>query len=206
MGNIVTAKVKIKGIRPLMWHKFGPDALPLEKQEKTGVAGHDPEEWRRTCLITRDGQLFLRPDYIFGAIRDGAKYTKRGRGSIQKHVVATLQVVDARVLIDRWFPGFPNGNKFDVKVVNPPSEDSDEPTYLDIRGVRNPTTRARNVRYRITASPGLSTEFTLTWDKTIVSRGEMEAVAIDTGKLVGIGSGRAIGMGRFEIESFEVLE
>ena len=36
--NIMQAKVKIKGVRPLLWHHFGPDALPLERQEKTGVA------------------------------------------------------------------------------------------------------------------------------------------------------------------------
>lgn len=44
MGNILNATVSIKGIRPLLWHAFGPDAIPLEKREKTGVAGNDPEE------------------------------------------------------------------------------------------------------------------------------------------------------------------
>ncbi|MBI4783274.1 MAG: hypothetical protein HY785_18430, partial [Oscillatoriophycideae cyanobacterium NC_groundwater_1537_Pr4_S-0.65um_50_18] len=46
--------------------------------------------------------------------------------------------------------------------------------------------------------------FLLDWDKTIVSRSEMEAVAIDAGKLVGLGDGRSIGYGRFEMQSFEV--
>jgi len=43
----VTAKVSVVGTRPMLFHKFGPEALPLEKQEKVGVAGNDPSEWRK---------------------------------------------------------------------------------------------------------------------------------------------------------------
>jgi len=200
MSNIVTAKVSIKGARPLLWHKFGPESIPLEKQERTGVAGNDPQEWARTVLHTKEGQLYLEPSYIFGSLRDAARYTKKGRGSIQKYVVATLQVVEDRVLIDRWIPNFNDG---------PPAEltqDSDEPVYLDVRGVRNPTNRARNVRYRVAASPGWQTTFTLLWDCTIVSREQMQAVAIDAGRLVGLGDGRSIGFGRFEVVEFEMSE
>lgn len=206
MSNTITAKVTVKGVRPLFWHKFGPDALPLEKQERTGVAGNDPPEWRKTVLVTREGQLYLEPTYVFSALREGAKYTKKGRGSIMTQVSATLQVVDNRVLVDRFFPGYPNGSGFDVKTADEPPQDPDEPIYLDVRGVRNPTTKARNVRYRIAACPGWQATFTILWDKTIVSRGEMEAVLIDAGRLVGLGNGRAIGMGRFEVLDFTVAE
>jgi len=183
-----------------MWHKFGPESLPLEKQEKTGVAGNDPIEWQRTVLFTNEGQLYIRNDYVFGAFRDAARYTKKGRGSIQRLVAATLQVIPDRVLLDRFIPGF-NGGLPDEMPTDP-----ELPVYLDIRGVRNPSTKGRNVRYRVTASPGWRCEFTLLWDATVVSRGEMEAVAIDAGTLVGFGDGRSIGMGRFKIESFEIVE
>jgi hypothetical protein len=205
MGNIIQAKVKIKGIRPLFWHKFGPDALPLEKRERTGVAGHDPEEWRRTCLVTSRGQLYLEPTYFFSTAVNGARYTKKGRGSIQSAVAATLQVADDRILIDRFFPGCPVDN-FDITVADAPPSDPEQPTYIDIRGVRNPSTKARNVRYRIAVSSGWMCEVNLVWDRTVVSRGELEAALIDSGKLVGIGNGRSIGMGRFNVEKFEVTE
>lgn len=206
MGNTISAKVKIKGTRPLLWHRFGPDALPLEKQERSGVAGHDPTEWRRTLLVTKDGQLYIEPTYIFGTMRGGARYTKRGRASLMKPVAATLQVMENRILIDRWMPDFPNGQEYDPETAKPPEQDPDLPVYLDVRGVVNPNTRSRNVRYRVAASLGWTTEFTLLWDKTVVSRNEMEAIAIDAGKLVGIGSGRTIGFGRFEIVDFAVNE
>lgn len=193
MGNILTATVTVKGTRPLLWHRFGPDALPLEKREKTGVAGNDPEEWQRTVLVTKEKQLYLEPSYIFGCLRDGAKFTKKGKGSIQALVAATLQVVDDRVLTDRFLP-------------NDITTDDSLPVYLDIRSVKNPTTKARNVRYRVAASAGWATSFSIMWDSTVVSRGEMQAVVIDAGKLCGLGDGRGIGFGRFEVVSFEVRE
>lgn len=206
MANILKATVTIKGVRPLLLHHFGADALPLEKQERTGVAGHDPEEWRKTVLVTKQGQLYLEPTYIFATIRDAAKYTKKGKGSIQAAVSATLQVTDDVVLIDRHFPGYPNGKDFDVTTAIAPPQEKDAPVYTDVRSVRNPSTKARNVRYRIAAAAGWSVSFTVLWDKTIVDRNSMQAVLNDAGVLVGIADGRSIGFGRFTVENFEVAD
>lgn len=194
MGNILTATVSIKGTRPLLWHHFGPDAMPLEKQERTGVAGNDPEEWRKTVLMTKERQLYLPPTYIFATLRDGSKNTKKGRGSIQPMVVSTLQIVDNLILVDRFVPA------------EPIPTDPTEPVYMDIQGVRNPATKGRNVRYRVAASAGWKAAFNVEWDKTIVARSQMEAIAIDAGRLSGIGDGRSVGYGRFAVESFAVNE
>lgn len=196
MSNILTAKITIKGTRPLLWHHFGPDALPLEKQEKTGVAGNDPEEWKRTVLVTKDNQLYIDPSYIFACVRDGAKYTKKGRGSIQSMVCATLQVTDNRVPVDRFLPE----NIADL--IN----ETELPVYMDVRSVKNPSTKGRNVRYRVAASPGWTASFNLMWDKTIVSRTEMQAAVIDAGRFSGLGDGRNIGFGRFTVEKFDISE
>lgn len=205
-NNIVTAKVSVKGVRPLLLHHFGPDAMPLEKKEKTGIAGNNPEEWRVTVLVTNEGQLFLEPTYVFATLVNGARYIKRGRGSIMPLVASTLQVLDDKVLLDRWFPNYPNGHSFDVKTVVAPVADDSQPVYLDIRSVRNPATKGRNVRYRVAASMGWGCNFTLKWDKTVVSRGEMESVVINAGQLVGLADGRGIGFGRFEVQKFEIVE
>lgn len=206
MGNIINAKVTIKGTRPLFWNAFGPDSMPLEKQERTGVAGNDPEEWRRGTLATKDGQMYCEPSYIFGALRDAAKYTKKGKSNLVAPLCATLQIVSDRLLVDRYFPNFPNGHKLDLKTVPPPERDPELPVYLDVRGAVNPSTKGRAIRYRVVASPGWSTTFEIMWDKTIVSRNEMESVLIDAGRLAGIGNARKIGMGRFMVESFEIIE
>lgn len=79
IGNIITARVAIQGTRTLLWHRFGIDSIPLEKQEKSGVAGNDPEEWRKTVLMSSDRQLYLLNSYIFRCLRDAAPYIKRGK-------------------------------------------------------------------------------------------------------------------------------
>jgi hypothetical protein len=111
-------------------------------------------------------------------------------------VQATLQVISDRILIDRFLPDNI------AELVN----EADEPVYMDVRSVKNPSTGGRNVRYRVAASPGWTATFEIMWDKTIVSRGEMEASIIDAGKFSGIGDGRNIGFGRFVVENFEITE
>ena len=196
ISNIITARVTIRGIRPLLWNHFGLDAIPLEKQEKTGVAGNNPAEWRKTLLATKEGQLYLDGAYVFACIRDGARYTKKGRGSIQATVAATLQVTESRIFVDRFLP------ENIENLINA----ADEPVYLDVRSVKNPNTKGRNLRYRVATSPGWSTSFTLLWDKTMVSRNEMKASLLDAGRFSGLGDGRAIGFGRFEVVSFDIEE
>lgn len=197
MANIVRATVSIRGIRPLCWHAFGPQSIPLpgEEQEKTGVAGNDPEEWKRTVLMTSERQLYIPASYIFSMCRTAAKHTKSGRGTIMDKVGATLVVDDNRILATR--DGKPLLVPFD------PCPDPEHSVYIDICGVRNPATKARNVRYRVAASPGWELTFHLLFDKTIVNREQMKAVLNDAGTLVGLADGRGIGYGRFTVENFD---
>ncbi len=193
MSNIAHARISIKGKRPYFFHNFTRDAIPLGREVKTGKAGNDPEEWRRTVCVMEDGKLYAKASQVFAMIRDGAKFTKKGRGSIQKDVIATLLVES------------PEEIPFDRSMPDDLTENKNEPVYLDVRGVRNPSTRGRNIRYRVAMSPGWLLEFEVSWDQTIVGVNTMEAILIDAGRMVGIGNGRSIGMGRFAIESFGVL-
>ncbi|MFB5192009.1 hypothetical protein [Alicyclobacillus fastidiosus] len=192
----ISATVEIIGTRPLLYHCFTPDTLSLEKQERTGRAGNDPEEWKRTFTATSSGQLFLDPSYIFGCLKGAGKYTKKARGSIQTDLVSTLLVTGDRILLDRYIP----------EDLNTITRDSEQPIYLDVRSVRNPTTKGRNIRYRLALSPGWSTQFNVMWDNTLVNREQMRAVCNDAGQLVGLGDGRSIGLGRFQVVSFEVRD
>ncbi len=203
-NNIIRARIEIQGTRPLLQHAFGEYAMPLEKGERTGVPGNDPEEWKQRSMITKDGTLYVRGSNLFSMIRDAAKHTKKGRGSIQFLVAATLQVEEATVLLNRRMPE----GTWPLEPVGQCSlsRDPTDPVYLDVCGVKNPSTKARNVRYRLAISPGWKIAFHILWDKTIVSRQQMEAVLNDAGMLVGLGDGRGIGSGRFVVSSFEVLD
>lgn len=198
IGNVLSAHVTIEGTRTLLWHYFGIDSIPLEKQEREGVAGNNPEEWRKTVLMDSDRQLYLLNSYLFRCIRDAAPFIKRGR-TFQTAVAATLQVMeDVIPLLDRYVPPEP------LLIEQGRSEKELPLVYLHVAGVKNPTTNKRNIRYRIATTPGWQCEFTLLWDKTVISRGEMESLCLTAGQLVGVGDGRAIGFGRFIVTKFEV--
>lgn len=190
-NNVVFAEVRIIGIRPVLWNHFGPDAISLEKKELTGKAGNSPDEWKKTVLFTEEKQLYFESSYIYSCIREGAKYTKRGRGTYQPIVSATLQVLDEKILIDRFLPD---------NITN----DTSEPVFIDVRGVRNPNTKGRNIRYRVCSSPGWRGTFNISWDLSIISKTEMESIVRDSGQFAGLGDGRSMGFGRFDIEAFEV--
>lgn len=104
-----------------------------------------------------------------------------------------MQILDDVVLVDRF-------------LADPLPTDPTAPVYLDVRSVKNPATKARNVRYRVAAASGWAARFSIYWDKTIVSRGEMESAIVDAGRYVGVGDGRTIGFGRFSVDSFTVAE
>lgn len=200
-SNLITAQLTIEGVRPLLFHRFSSAAIPLEKRELSGVPGNNPEEWRQTYLVTADGQLFLPPTYLFSCFKDAAGFTKKGKTTLKKPVSSTLQVTDFQVLIeDRYLPSKPVFIE-QGEIIDPMPE-----TYVDVCGVRNPSTGGRQIRYRLATSPGWRCTVNLQWDKTIVSRGEMEAVCRDAGKLVGLGDGRSIGFGRFEVQQFKFAD
>lgn len=205
MTNILSAKVSIRGIRFLAWHHFGVDALPLEAREKTGVAGNDPEEWKRSVLMDDERKLYLLPTYFFGCIKGGGRTVKKGKGNLLTAIASTLQVVDDQIFVS---------NEADVLTLpNPPqmieagSQKTDKlpPCFVEIIGVRNPSTKARNIRYRVVAKAGWQCSFTLLWDATVIDRRSMEMAIVNAGQLVGIGDGRgSIGYGRFNVETFDV--
>jgi hypothetical protein len=198
VGNLLSAEVIIEGFRPYFWHFFGPDAIPLERGERTGVAGNDPESWKKTVLFTQDKKrtLLVMPTQVFRCVRDGARHTKLGKGSLQSKVEATLQVTDTMIAFDRSLP-----EEKDLKI-----NDYTSSVYIDQRGTKNPATKAKNVTYRVVASPPWTLTYHLMWDKTVVSREQMEAINIDAGMLEGLGNARKIGMGRFHITAFTVKD
>jgi hypothetical protein len=210
MSNIITAKVEVVGKRSLFFHPFGEDSIPREKQEQTGVAGNDPWTWGKTTPCTSEGQLFILPTYVFASTREGGYHIKAKGGNLKKLVIATMQVVDEIILVDRFLPpaalAFVQSRGREGDPLEVLTRDITQPVYLDVRGGKNPTTKKGMVIYRVAASPGWHLSFTLEWDKTVMSRDQLHSALIDAGNLEGIGNGRKIGMGRFNIVSFQVSE
>jgi len=190
--NILKANVILKGTRSILWNSFNTELLDI-KVKKSGSKGNSPEEWKKSVLANSNGQLYLLPESIFSCIREGGKYTKNGRSTMQSMVTATLQVINSIILTDRYLP---------VNI----TRDSAEDVYLDIRSVKNPMTRGRNMRYRVAAKAGWKISFDIIWDCTLISPELMEAIIIDSGSFCGLGDGRNIGLGRFMLEKFQLID
>jgi hypothetical protein len=193
LGNIIEAVVEIEGTRPLLWHAFKPEALAPGRRERAGVAGNDPTEWQRTVLAhPTSRQLYIKPTYIFSCLREASRYTRQGRASFMTKLSATLQVQEEEIFVtNRALP-------------ETMTEDPENDVYLDIQGVKNPATKAKNLRYRVAAREGWQICFHLVWDRSLVPKEVMETILRDGGNLVGLGSGRNIGKGKFKVNRFEV--
>lgn len=193
--SFVRATMHCTGTRPLLFNVFSVEDLSTTRKSKSGSAGNSHDEWRTKYRITKDRQFYLTPDCAFGCLKAAAAYTKIGKGNISKKLAATLQVFSDKILIDRYLPGEWDNLSTD-KIPTSTLED----VYLDIRGVMNPNTKGRNVRYRVSCKPGWQTSIDIGWDDSIISKEQIKSVVTDAGVLIGLGDGRAIGLGRFDAE------
>jgi hypothetical protein len=194
------AEVKIKGLRPILFHAFKIEAITNLEQKKSGSAGNNPEEWK-SSVLERGGQLYVPASYWSGCLKEASRYTKAGRGSIQKSFISSSLVLTEISLIDRWLP-----EGWEKMAFNEMPSDSSQDVYLDIRAVMNPNSKGKNIRYRVACCPGWKTDFAFSFDDSIVSPSQIKKILDDAGKMVGIGDARVLGYGRFEIESVKITE
>jgi len=158
---IERVRVKITGLSPLLMHAY--PLVPVEALEKK-----TPEEqaelaaYRDTSPGPTQGQLYLPAAAMQRALVAGAAYSKgKGRASLQKPAAACL-LIDLPYL---WLR---------------------QSAYeIDVRPVVIPATKGRVLRYR----PRLdrwATEFSLTFDDTLLSAKQVRQIVDDTGKNVGV--------------------
>ena len=192
--------VKVKGKRPLLFHAFKVEAISNTSKVKSGSAGNDPEEWKNSVL-EMNGQLFLPSSYWQSCMKAACAYTKAGRGSIQKSFIGCTGILTEQSLIDRHLPK--GWEKLDIKDA---PKDASLPVYIDIRGVTNPNSKGKNIRYRVACSPGWTTEYSFYFDDKILSQSQIRKVIEDAGKMVGVGSARTLGYGRFSVEDCQISD
>ena len=140
--------------------------------------------------------VFVRLDDICVLLDNAAQFTKIGRGTIKNKVGATLQIPPGNyTLLNRFVP---EEDELD--------RDENKPVFLHVISVKNPATKARNLRYRIAANIGWELKFLMMWDPRIVSVDLMKGVIEDGGILEGFMDGRNIGYGRFEVIDINIFK
>ena len=186
----IKAKISVKGIKPLLFHTF-PISVLSEKNSKSGE-----DEWQSTVLMDENRRLYVMNTYFVNSIKDGGKEIKVGRGNLAKKLASTLEIEEMKIFLDDLkVPEKENLLKLDT-----------EPVYLDIRAVVNPMTKGKNLRYRIAAKAGWTCSFTISWDDYIASKEQVKTCVENGGLFQGVGDGRSIGFGRYEVISFEMIK
>lgn len=187
----IGARIKIKGVKPLLICTFPIDTLDSNKP-KQGSTGKNEEEWKRTVLMNENREMYIFASYIIGSIREGGKSIKVGKATLSKKVGASLECITDMIMLD--------GLK--VPPDNEMTRLATEPVYLDVRSVVNPMTKGRNLRFRVACRVGWTVSTTIFWDDFAVSADQMKNCLENAGILEGIGDGRKIGFGRYTVEEF----
>jgi hypothetical protein len=192
--SMYTVEVTIRGIAPLMQHRYPlPDLSQLSKGGKKSTGAKDySDEWR-SYLYTANGQVVQPSCHIEGALvkaAAGFKITGK-RGKSYKDLFSANVIIDP-VEIPH---GIPAPDELDC--------DADKPLYIDMRPVI--VNRARVVRLRPTLKPGWQLSFTINVTDDELPYEILSDVLTLAGKTVGIGDYRPK-FGRFMVTKFELVK
>lgn len=190
---------KMVGKTPLLFNKFNIESVSKKVKTQSGSAGNNPEEWKNTVFT--EGKLLYIPNYyVFSNLSEGGHYVKEGRGSIKKKLMGCLLIQQ-----DKFFLNYQLPKNMDEMENEDISRDSSQNIYLDIRAVKNPMTKGKNVRYRVALCPGWETVISAEWDDTVISKDGIRQAIECAGKFVGIGDARLLGYGRYTCEDIKFI-
>jgi len=198
-----TTKVEIEGISPLLHHRFAPSANGKTKPKKTtGVIDYS-DEWRATCYVNEDQELFQPATHIKAAMTKAAvNYKIAGkRGKTFKDLCRAAVFVDPFAI-----PHIDNNGEIRQLPKAPPvttSLRSDEPVYIDVRPVVVNRGRVERARLALNTGWRLLLHLEVADDQLPIET--LQEILIDAGLRVGIGDNRPEN-GRFRIVQFETVK
>lgn len=193
-----TIEFKIIGKSPMLFNKFNIEEVSNKRKPKSGSSGNDPDEWRGK-VVCEGKKLYIPRDWIFGCISEGGNYIKEGRGTLKKKLMGCILVNQEKFFLNRELP-----KEVEELANDELPRDASHPVYLDIRAVRNPVTKGKNVRYRVGICPGWEANIKFEWDDTVISRDNIKNVIDACGKFVGLSDARTLGYGRFTVEDIKI--
>ena len=190
-----TVDVKVKGVSPLMQHRFPvPELADMSKggRKSTGAIDYT-QEWREYFYETAAGAIYQPAAHFEGAmVKSAVNFKVTGkRGKTYKDLFRAAVFVT------------PDQIPYGITVPDELDADADKPLYLDVRPVV--VNRARVVRIRPTFSPGWELEFDIEVIDDQVQPELVHDVLTLAGKTVGIGDFRPK-FGRFDVVRFETSQ
>lgn len=189
-----TVETTIKGIAPLMQHRFPvPDLGDMSKGAKKSTGAKDyTQEWREYFYADDAQKIYQPSSHIEGAlVKASVNFKVSGkRGKTYKDLLAANVIIDPERI---YHEGFSVPEELDT--------DGDKPLYLDVRPVI--VQRARVVRIRPTFKAGWELSFEIQCIDDEIHPDLLQDILTLAGKTVGIGDYRPK-FGRFNVVSYKV--
>ncbi len=192
--------VRIRGIVPILQHRFTPAQLGTLMQgatKKTGAVDYSLE-WMESMHITQDGWLCQPATHLEGAMVDAARRfgIKGGRGRTWKEAIRAYCYVQPEELI-HLRAGQP--------VRAPGPELLNSPTdYLRVDTRRVRVKQAAVARSRLLIAEGWELDFRVEVHDEQVQADVLSEILNEAGRAVGIGDFRPR-YGRFSVVTFEMV-
>jgi hypothetical protein len=170
-------RVKLKSDGPLLMH-----ALPQVHEEKIRDTGkeYDPkEEVEKSLYRDKEGKIYFPSRWIKGCLESAAKGVKKGRVNLKSKIIQAVSIHPSQI--------------YPIKL----SDYEIDQQYVRLMG-RNLILRSRP------KFDEWEIDFEIHHDEEIIGAADIKKLLERGGKFIGIGDGRKIGYGRFEIEEFKV--
>jgi len=178
---VYSMRVEIEGITPLLQNKFIEDQ---EVPQKKGEAHDSPDLVPYKLYKNDKGEIVVPSEWIIRAMERVASEFK----------VEGMKKVTYKNLLP--------GNIY----IEPEAIRIEPQKYsIDKRTVVIPSTRGRIMRYRPRFEKGWKLAFTIRVFDDRIKKEVLKHILEDTGRRVGIGDARRIGMGRFIVTRFDSI-
>jgi hypothetical protein len=190
-----TASIKVKGISPMLQHRFPvPDLEDMSKggTQVTGAKDYT-QEWRTYFYANSNNEIYQPATHFEAAMVKAAvnfKITGKGRKTYRDLFKAAVFVTPEEIQLGHKVP-----DELDT--------DADKSLYLDVRPCI--VNRARIVRIRPAFKAGWEAEFTIEVLDDQIAPELVQDVLTLAGKTCGVGDYRPR-FGRFNVVRFEVQD
>lgn len=186
--------VTIKGIAPLLQHRFGQTAITEAQSVKKRTGEMDySEEWRDTVYADKDGWLYEPANHLESAlIKAAVNFKIKGKkGKTYRDLFKAAIYVEPEMV------------PLNVRIPENPTSNPLEPFYVDIRPVI--ISRARVLRARGALAKGWKLDFTVTVIDDQLGTNVLKEVLDEAGRTVGIGDFRPR-FGRFIVTKYDLVQ